>query len=275
MNGFVGEFLILLGAFRWQPAARPSFAATGVILSAVYMLWMFQRVNYGAVTNEKNRTLPDLTPREWALMVPTIAHGHRDGRRARASSCARWSRRSPRVIERVNGSQPARVSSQPAPVPSGRPPSRARRSRDADRHADAAPPRADQPTLGRPSIAAARTPKTMSDYVAIIPILIVVLAGDRRDARRGVPAAGRADAASAGLGLIGLVGAARVVGHAVGQRRAAASASSAPTTSRCSSTSILCVVGILTMLFSDEVVEREGLPAGRVLRADAVRASAA
>jgi NADH-quinone oxidoreductase subunit M len=37
------------------------------------MLWMFQRVNYGPVTNEKNRSLPDLTPREWALMVPTVA----------------------------------------------------------------------------------------------------------------------------------------------------------------------------------------------------------
>jgi NADH-quinone oxidoreductase subunit M len=37
------------------------------------MLWMFQRVNYGEITNVKNRTLPDLTPREWALMVPTIA----------------------------------------------------------------------------------------------------------------------------------------------------------------------------------------------------------
>ena len=37
------------------------------------MLWMFQRVNYGPITNEKNRNLPDLTPREWALLVPTIA----------------------------------------------------------------------------------------------------------------------------------------------------------------------------------------------------------
>ena len=50
-----------------------SFAASGVILSAVYMLWMFQRVNYGEVTNEKNRTLPDLSTREWALMIPTVA----------------------------------------------------------------------------------------------------------------------------------------------------------------------------------------------------------
>jgi NADH-quinone oxidoreductase subunit M len=71
MNGFVGEFLILLGAFRWDPRTA-TLAATGVILSAVYMLWMFQRVNYGPVT-EKNRDLPDLTPREWALMVPTVA----------------------------------------------------------------------------------------------------------------------------------------------------------------------------------------------------------
>jgi NADH-quinone oxidoreductase subunit M len=72
MNGFIGEFLILLGAFRWHRALA-AVAATGVILSAVYMLWMFQRVNYGTVTNEKNRTLADLSGREWAMMVPTIA----------------------------------------------------------------------------------------------------------------------------------------------------------------------------------------------------------
>src|SRR5262249_46395547 len=72
MNGFIGEFLILLGVFRWAQGFA-AVAATGVILSAVYMLWMFQRVNYGPVTNEKNRALPDLTGREWAMMVPTIA----------------------------------------------------------------------------------------------------------------------------------------------------------------------------------------------------------
>ncbi|MFL6280978.1 MAG: NuoM family protein, partial [Vicinamibacterales bacterium] len=71
MNGFVGEFLILLGGFLWSPKFAAA-AATGVILSAVYMLWMFQRVNYGEVTNSKNASLPDLLPREWALMVPTI-----------------------------------------------------------------------------------------------------------------------------------------------------------------------------------------------------------
>src|SRR3989441_1716161 len=72
LNGFVGEFLILLGAFRWDPTLA-AFAATGVILSATYMLWMFQRVNYGPVTNEKNAHLPDLQPREWAVIAPIIA----------------------------------------------------------------------------------------------------------------------------------------------------------------------------------------------------------
>jgi len=72
LNGFVGEFLILLGAFRWNPKMA-AFAATGVILSAAYMLWMFQRVNYGAMTNEKNARLVDLRPREWLVIVPIIA----------------------------------------------------------------------------------------------------------------------------------------------------------------------------------------------------------
>jgi NADH-quinone oxidoreductase subunit M len=71
LNGFVGEFLILLGAFSWNPRFA-AFAATGVILSATYMLWMFQRVNYGPV-GEKNAALPDLTPREWALVIPIVA----------------------------------------------------------------------------------------------------------------------------------------------------------------------------------------------------------
>jgi len=71
LNGFVGEFLILLGAFRWDPRFA-AVAALGVILSAVYMLWMFQRVNYGPVTHEENRTLPDLSPRERWMIVPTV-----------------------------------------------------------------------------------------------------------------------------------------------------------------------------------------------------------
>jgi NADH-quinone oxidoreductase subunit M len=71
LNGFVGEFLILLGAFRWSPRAA-AFAATGVVLSATYMLWMFQRVNYGPVSNEKNARLRDLSAREWTVLVPIV-----------------------------------------------------------------------------------------------------------------------------------------------------------------------------------------------------------
>jgi NADH-quinone oxidoreductase subunit M len=107
MNGFVGEFLILLGTFRWS-AQFAAFASTGVILSAVYMLWMFQRVNYGEVTNEKNRALPDLTPREWAMVVPTIAMAIVMGvfpgvfMRPMEPSVTR-------IVERVTGVQPARA----------------------------------------------------------------------------------------------------------------------------------------------------------------------
>jgi NADH-quinone oxidoreductase subunit M len=72
LNGFVGEWLILLGAFRWDPRLA-SFAATGVLLSAVYMLWMFQRVNYGPVVKQENATLPDLTPRERFTLWPAVA----------------------------------------------------------------------------------------------------------------------------------------------------------------------------------------------------------
>jgi NADH-quinone oxidoreductase subunit M len=72
LNGFIGEFLVLLGTFRWEPRYAV-FAATGVILSAVYMLWMVQRVYYGEVTSEKNERLPDLSAREWAVIAPVIA----------------------------------------------------------------------------------------------------------------------------------------------------------------------------------------------------------
>jgi NADH-quinone oxidoreductase subunit M len=72
LNGFVGEFLILLGAFQ---ASRPAavFATAGIIFAAVYMLWMYQRVAFGQVTNPENRRLTDLSPREWALVLPLVA----------------------------------------------------------------------------------------------------------------------------------------------------------------------------------------------------------
>jgi NADH-quinone oxidoreductase subunit M len=68
LNGFVGEFLILLGTYQvhWPWA---SWAAIGVILSACYLLWSYQRVFFGEITVEKNRTLPDLSARERAILV--------------------------------------------------------------------------------------------------------------------------------------------------------------------------------------------------------------
>jgi proton-translocating NADH-quinone oxidoreductase, chain M len=70
-NGFVGEFLILLGAFQTYPWAVV-FATTGVIWSAIYMLWMFQRVFYGTVDKPENRALRDMTRFELATAVPFV-----------------------------------------------------------------------------------------------------------------------------------------------------------------------------------------------------------
>jgi NADH-quinone oxidoreductase subunit M len=72
LNGFVGEFLILLGAFRWNPWFVVG-AGLGVILSAVYMLWMLQRTFLGRIRHEDNQSLPDLQPREWAGVLPLCA----------------------------------------------------------------------------------------------------------------------------------------------------------------------------------------------------------
>src|SRR5256714_1327415 len=72
LNGFVGEFLILLGTYQvhWRWAA---WAATGVILSACYLLWSYQRVFFGEVTVEKNRALPDTSAREkWILVTMAV-----------------------------------------------------------------------------------------------------------------------------------------------------------------------------------------------------------
>jgi NADH-quinone oxidoreductase subunit M len=71
LNGFVGEFLILLGAFRVE-AYWAVLGATGIVLGAWYMLWMFQRVMFGTVTHEENRGLSDLSRREVGLLVPVV-----------------------------------------------------------------------------------------------------------------------------------------------------------------------------------------------------------
>jgi len=72
LNGFVGEFLILNGTWQANPWWA-GFAATAVILSAVYMLWAYQRVIFGEITKEKNRTLPDASLRERGILTVMCA----------------------------------------------------------------------------------------------------------------------------------------------------------------------------------------------------------
>jgi len=84
LNGFVGEFLIMLGMFQshtldavasvgwnWNYVAT-MLAGTGVIFAAVYLLWTVQRVFFGKVTNDKNKTLADLSWREIGLITPLL-----------------------------------------------------------------------------------------------------------------------------------------------------------------------------------------------------------
>ncbi len=71
LNGFVHEFLILVGAFQAN-AWWGILAASGVVLGAIYMLWMLQRVFFGEVTNEKNLELKDLNAREIFVFLPLI-----------------------------------------------------------------------------------------------------------------------------------------------------------------------------------------------------------
>ena len=72
LNNFVGEYLVLQGTaaanFTWT-----AFAAIGVILSACYMLWLYQRAFYGKASESVTHHMYDLTPREWIAIVPLIA----------------------------------------------------------------------------------------------------------------------------------------------------------------------------------------------------------
>jgi NADH-quinone oxidoreductase subunit M len=71
LNGFIGEYYIMLGTFmeNWKWAA---WAVPGVVLAAAYLLWLYQRVYFGPVTNPKNERLHDLTPREVLTFVPLL-----------------------------------------------------------------------------------------------------------------------------------------------------------------------------------------------------------
>ncbi|MGD0127722.1 MAG: NADH-quinone oxidoreductase subunit M [Terriglobia bacterium] len=71
LNGFVGEFLIIVGSFR-ERALYAALAAVGVVLAAVYLLWMYQRVFLGEITNDKNKSLPDCSALEKFILVTVV-----------------------------------------------------------------------------------------------------------------------------------------------------------------------------------------------------------
>jgi NADH-quinone oxidoreductase subunit M len=69
-NGFVGEWTILVGLFQMAQKYWAVLGATGIVLGAVYMLWLYQRTVFGKLDNPKNEVLSDLTPREVATLLP-------------------------------------------------------------------------------------------------------------------------------------------------------------------------------------------------------------
>ena len=71
-NGFVGEFLILLGAFESWPLLAV-LSAVGIILAAGYMLWLVMRVFFGPITHAVNETVRDMNGREIAIVLPLLA----------------------------------------------------------------------------------------------------------------------------------------------------------------------------------------------------------
>ena len=71
LNGFIGEILILQGIFVVNKIWA-AFAATGIVLGAAYMLWLYQRTMFGTIDNPKNENLPDLNLREWATFIPLL-----------------------------------------------------------------------------------------------------------------------------------------------------------------------------------------------------------
>jgi NADH-quinone oxidoreductase subunit M len=71
LNGFIGEFTILRGAFEVNKAWA-AWGVVGIVLGAAYLLWLYQRVMFGSVTNPANENLPDLNGREYATLVPLM-----------------------------------------------------------------------------------------------------------------------------------------------------------------------------------------------------------
>jgi NADH-quinone oxidoreductase subunit M len=126
LNGFVGEFLILLGTYQahWNWAA---WAATGVILSACYLLWSYQRVFYGDVTVEKNKTLPDVSAREhWllatlAVVILWMGIGSVSITSRTANASQAVLDQMPRAPHAEEAAAPAKIPAPPLAAPTGGP----------------------------------------------------------------------------------------------------------------------------------------------------------
>ena len=71
-NGFIGEFLVLVGAYRTYPVFA-FIAATSVIIAAAYMLWAVQRILFNPLDKPENEHIPDMNRRELLLMAPLVA----------------------------------------------------------------------------------------------------------------------------------------------------------------------------------------------------------
>jgi NADH-quinone oxidoreductase subunit M len=113
-NGFIGEFLVLIGAYKAYPVAAV-IATTGVVLSAVYLLWALQRVIFNPLQNPENATLRDLDRRELTVMtvfaIAIVWLGIAPGPVLR-----RMERSAQRIVEQVHNGAAA-VQARPSEAP--------------------------------------------------------------------------------------------------------------------------------------------------------------
>ncbi len=124
LNGFIGEFTILRGVFEVRlRLARPG-ASSASCLGAAYLLWLYQRVMFGNVTNPQNEHLPDLNAREYATLIPLVASGVLDRHLSQAA------------LPRAGRARPARRSGSESRLlrAGGMPPLRRKRSDAAAKH---------------------------------------------------------------------------------------------------------------------------------------------
>ena len=117
LNGFIGEFTILQGAFQVSKAWA-AWGTLGVILGAAYLLWLYQRVMFGSVTNPANEHLPDLNLREMVCLVPLIVLAFWIGIYPKPFFSI-IEKPVQRIVEQVNPGfyQQARAKLPPAPTP--------------------------------------------------------------------------------------------------------------------------------------------------------------